>query len=121
MRFSPTLLALTLIAGSAVSGAAYAQNLTPVGSTPPDSTARQDSPGAQPPPHAKHNTPHTTLRQQFTAANKTGDGHLTYAQAKAGMPYVARHFKAIDKDKKGYVTYDDIVSYDHSKSHRHHS
>ncbi|MBS0561392.1 MAG: EF-hand domain-containing protein [Proteobacteria bacterium] len=54
---------------------------------------------------------HATLAQRFADANTTHDGHLTLDQARAGLPATARHFTAIDKDNKGYVTLDDIHAY----------
>jgi hypothetical protein len=54
---------------------------------------------------------HQTMEQRFTSANTAHDGHLTLSEAKAGYPTVARHFDAIDKDKKGYVTQEDIRAY----------
>jgi hypothetical protein len=59
---------------------------------------------------------HQTMDQRFTSANTTHDGHLTLDQAKAGYPTIARHFDAIDKDKKGYVTETDIRAY-HKTQH----
>jgi hypothetical protein len=56
-------------------------------------------------------TAHQTMEQRFTSANTSRDGHLTLDQAKAGYPTIARHFDAIDKDKKGYVTETDIRAY----------
>ncbi len=52
-----------------------------------------------------------TMAQRFEQANVTHDGHLTLEQAKAGYKSVARHFAAIDVDKKGFVTEDDIRAY----------
>ena len=52
-----------------------------------------------------------TAAQRFEAANTTGDGHLTKDQAKGHLTAVYRHFDAIDKDHKGYVTQDDIKAY----------
>jgi len=54
---------------------------------------------------------HMTFHQRFEQANTTHDGHLTLDQAKTGMKSVARHFDAIDKDHKGYVTEADIHAY----------
>jgi hypothetical protein len=67
-------------------------------------------------------TPHTrqTMAQHFTSANTTHDGHLTLDQAKAGYPTVARHFDAIDKDKRGYVTENDIRAYYKTQRTLHH-
>jgi uncharacterized secreted protein with C-terminal beta-propeller domain len=52
-----------------------------------------------------------TMDQRFQQANVTHDGHLTEDQAKTGYKSIARHFAAIDQDKKGYVTEDDIRNY----------
>ena len=49
-----------------------------------------------------------TSEQRFNQANSTHDGHLTFAEAKAGYPLVAKHFDDIDVDHRGYVTADDI-------------
>jgi hypothetical protein len=63
-----------------------------------------------------------TLQQRFDAANTAHDGHLTKDQAQATKwTYVTRHFTAIDKDNKGFVTADDIHAYSASAHHaRHH-
>lgn len=58
-----------------------------------------------------HAAQRMTLHQRFEQANTTHDGHLTEEQAKLGMKSVARHFDAIDKDHKGYVTEEDIHAY----------
>jgi hypothetical protein len=52
-----------------------------------------------------------TMEQHFEQANVTHDGHLTEEQAQTGYKSVAKHFAAIDKDKKGYVTEDEIRAY----------
>ena len=59
--------------------------------------------------------PRRTLQARFDAANTTHDGHLTEAQAQAGMPAVARNFAAIDTQNRGYVTIDDIRAYNRSR------
>ena len=58
--------------------------------------------------------PRMTMHERFEHANTTHDGHLTEAQAKFGLTSVARHFDAIDKGHKGYVTEADIHAYDKS-------
>jgi hypothetical protein len=63
---------------------------------------------------------HLTMEQRFERANVTHDGHLTLEQAKTGYKSVARHFSAIDKDKKGYVTEDDIHAYYKAQRALHH-
>lgn len=49
-----------------------------------------------------------TWEQRFAAANLSHNGHLTLEEAQGGYPDVARHFKDIDVDQKGYVTEDNI-------------
>lgn len=49
-----------------------------------------------------------TWEQRFAAANLSHNGHLTLEEAQGGYPGVAKHFKDIDVDHKGYVTEDDI-------------
>jgi len=95
-------VAASLLALSLAAGAAVAQTpATPAPATPPA------APTAPERPHATR----LTLNDRFTQANTTNDGKLTLDQARAGMPMVARHFTAIDKDNKGYVTLADIYNY----------
>jgi hypothetical protein len=61
-----------------------------------------------------------TMDQHFQQANVTHDGHLTEEQAQTGYKSIARHFAAIDKDKKGYVTEDDIRAYHKTQQTLHH-
>ena len=68
--------------------------------------------------HPKHQK--MTLEQRFDHANITHDGHLTLEQAKAGYKSVARHFAAIDQDKKGFVTEEDIKAYYKTQHSLHH-
>ncbi len=51
---------------------------------------------------------HMSWEQRFTQANTAHDGHLTLDQAKTGYKTVARHFRDIDTDGKGFVTENDI-------------
>jgi hypothetical protein len=73
------------------------------------------------PPAAHHaRRPRVPLQQAFAQANVTHDGHLTLEQAKAGdMHTVERHFAAIDTDKKGYVTVEEIRAYFRAARHAH--
>lgn len=66
--------------------------------------------------------PHTrlTMTQHFEQANTTHDGHLTLEQAKTGYKILARHFAAIDQDKKGFITEDDIRAYYKAQRALHH-
>jgi hypothetical protein len=60
------------------------------------------------------------MAQRFEQANVTHDGHLTLEQAKTGYKSVARHFSAIDQDKKGYITEEDIRAYHKTQRTLHH-
>ena len=51
------------------------------------------------------------IETKFKAADKDNDGKLTLAEAKAGMPRIAKGFDKIDKDKKGYLTVDQIKAF----------
>jgi len=88
---------LTLIAAIAIASPAYAQTTSPK------------------PTHAR-----PTMQQHFEQANITHDGHLTLEQAQTGYKTVAKRFDAIDQDKKGYVTIDDIRAYYKTQKALHH-
>lgn len=63
-------------------------------------------------PPAATAAPAQRFIERFQAANTTGDGHLTLAQAQAGnLPMIVRNFDAIDAQHKGYVTLQDIRAY----------
>lgn len=51
------------------------------------------------------------IEERFKAADKDGDGKLTLAEAKQGMPKIARAFAKIDKDKKGFLTMEQIKAF----------
>jgi hypothetical protein len=54
-------------------------------------------------------------RPRFEAANTTHDGRLTIDQAQAANWIgVVRHFQQIDRDQKGYVTWQDIKEFRHA-------
>ena len=83
----------------------------PLASSPQRTAVAPVGPGTEqvaPAAGAVHRRTHRTLQERFDEANVTHDGHLTMEQARAKMPAVARDFAAIDTDKKGYVTVDQI-------------
>jgi hypothetical protein len=51
------------------------------------------------------------LKQRFAAADKNGDGKLSREEAKAGMPFVYKHYDEIDKAHTGAITMADIAAY----------
>jgi hypothetical protein len=72
---------------------------------PPPNQAPNQAPSGPPgmPP------PRVPMAERFAAANTTHDGRLTQEQAQAaGLHGIARHFQEIDRDRKGYVTMEDI-------------
>lgn len=52
-----------------------------------------------------------TLHKRFGAADANTDGRLTRDEAKSKMPWVYKHFDAIDSGKSGSVTMADIEAY----------
>ena len=98
--------------------AALAQTPAPVTSAPlAPATAAPAAPTMATPapttpaakPVVKPKAPVLTVEQRFEKANTTHDGKLTKAQATtAKWTNVTRNFATIDKDKKGYVTVEDI-------------
>jgi hypothetical protein len=51
------------------------------------------------------------LQKRFTAADANADGRLSRDEANAGMPRVYRNFDAIDKQKIGTLTLEQIAAY----------
>lgn len=51
------------------------------------------------------------MTKRFNKADANGDGMLTKEEANSNMPKVYKNFDAIDTEKKGYVTIDQIKSY----------
>jgi len=73
------------------------------------------APGAAPPPHAGAQRG-GGMMARFEAANVTHDGRLTLAQAEAaGWQRIARNFYAIDVQRKGYVTPQEIRAWNRAQ------
>jgi Ca2+-binding EF-hand superfamily protein len=51
------------------------------------------------------------MQKRFAAADKNGDGRLTREEAQGGMPYVYKHFDAIDKNKQGSISLAEIAAF----------
>jgi hypothetical protein len=114
MRFVIPVLAFSLAAGQALAQAPAAP------AAPAEPTAAAP---ATPAPQVSHPAPRRmTPMERFKAANTTHDGHLTKDQAQAAhMVATVRHFDAIDKDHKGYVTVDDLHAYASARRAEHHA
>jgi Ca2+-binding EF-hand superfamily protein len=51
------------------------------------------------------------VEEKFKAADVNHDGKLTFEEAKAGMPRVAKAFAKIDVEKKGYITLEQLQAF----------
>lgn len=94
-------------AGAPQASGVQTPSSTPVAAAPVAPSSQQ----SVSPPYGGRRPYRETLEQRFSAANTTHDGKLTLDQAKAGLPYAARHFPDIDKDHHGYVTVEEIRAY----------
>ena len=95
------LAALTLTPAMAQTAPPYTPAPAPGVSTPP----------ATPPANGRPQQ-RRRMRERFEAANTTRDGKLTLDQAKAAnMVRIVRNFDAIDSQRRGYVTMEDIRTY----------
>ncbi len=56
------------------------------------------------------------LQKRFVAADANKDGKLTRDEAKAGMPFVYKHFDEIDTGKKGALSMQDIAVFFREKA-----
>ncbi len=111
MRF---LIPAAVLALLAVQAQAQTTTTTPDTTTPPAAGAPAATPAPAPTTAApkKMGSHRMTLQQRFDAANVSHDGQLTKDQATAAKwSYVTKNFTAMDKDKKGYVTMDDIHAF----------
>jgi Ca2+-binding EF-hand superfamily protein len=74
--------------------------------------------GLAPLPATAHAGHIVELEKRFAAADKDHDGKLTLEEARAaGMSSVVRDFDRIDKDRKGFVTLDQLKTRLLSKDH----
>lgn len=118
-RSIATLLVVGLCAGTAT--AALAQNVT-AGEKPGATSAAKpaDQKEMTNPPQGDHaagtnSGKHDDGAAAFKKADKDIDGTLDKEEAKA-MPHVAKNFDAIDADKDGTVSLDEIHTF--MKSHK---
>jgi hypothetical protein len=125
MRFLIPTLALSLVALPALAQttAAPAPSTAPATGAPAASAAPAVAAPAKPAKQATATTStRMTAQQRFDAANTTHDGHLTKDQAQAArMTSTVKNWDAIDKDKKGYVTMDDMKAYAAAQRAAHHT
>lgn len=106
----------------------YTQSYVPCCAAPPPG-APPPAAWQQPPPGPYQQAPQTAYAQpptgahrgggmmaRFEAANVTHDGRLTLAQAEeAGWTRIARNFYAIDVQRKGFVTPQDIRAWNRAR------
>ncbi len=106
MRMLPLLVVLPLLALQA-----HAQTSTPLAATPLPNTAASGGTDSTAGAAATPRHHRMTWKERFAQANVAHDGHLTLQEASGGYLTIARHFKEIDADKKGYVTEEDITNW----------
>ncbi len=122
MRVPVALATLCLASAFALAPAAHAQqdpNMPP----PPGAMTPQGAgqpPGPPPPGGTMMMAPQAGQplhgKARFDAANTTHDGRLTPDQAQAaGWRPIVRHFQEIDADHKGYVTFQDIRTWQRAR------
>jgi hypothetical protein len=122
MRFLIPVLALSLASLPVL--AQTTAPATPAPSSAPAAAAPAASANAPPATGYRKGTrtTRTTFQQRFDAANTTHDGKLTKDQAQAARMYsTVKNWDAIDKDKKGYVTADDLKAYAAAQRAAHHT
>ena len=55
------------------------------------------------------------MQEHFKAADKDGDGRISRAEADASLPRIAKNFDALDTNKDGFLTKDELRA-GHGKS-----
>ena len=99
MRFTNRLRSLLLVSTFLLSGFAALPAM-----------AADAAPGGADPAYCRPTTvkaARRTLAERFADANVTHDGKLTEMQAQA-VKTIAKNFASIDRNHKGYVTYEEI-------------
>jgi Ca2+-binding EF-hand superfamily protein len=106
-------LITSLVAGLVVAGAAFAQSTTaPSGSTP-GATAPQTAPADK---AARPRHEHGPALEQL---DKDKDGFISKAEA-AGNPMLTKHFDAIDSNKDGKLSKDELQAAHQAMRDKHH-
>ena len=111
-----SLLVVGLLAWSA--SAAFAQNVTADPATPSKNSVQKEMTNPMDEKGMKHDkdSKHDKGHAAFKKADKDHDGTLDRKEAKA-MPRVAKNFNAIDVDKDGTVSIDEIHTYMKAQHH----
>lgn len=104
---------LTAAAVFSLTASAWAQQPPASGRNPDPQRAEQM--------RAKHQE---RMQEHFRRADKDGDGALSKAEAEAAMPRLAKDFDAIDANKDGKITQEELRAYGakhHADWKRHHA
>lgn len=94
MKSNQTPSAVLCIAAVLLAAASFSSNVAAQGAD----SARQEKMRAD-------------LQKRFTAADTNADGRLSRDEARAGMPRVYRSFDAIDAEKTGAITLEQILAF----------
>ena len=95
--------ALSLIVVIAACGSASWAQQPPTAGTQGQSQARSTQTAATQAPW--------TLRKLFTNADRNGDGKVTKDEAKGRLPITYASFEEIDKDKRGWIDFDQFMAF----------
>ena len=63
---------------------------------------------AQAPSDAPKGERGARMQEHFKAADKDGDGRISRAEADASLPRIAKNFDALDTNKDGFLTKDEL-------------
>lgn len=60
-----------------------------------------------------------TVQALFNSADKNKDGHVTRSEAKGRLPLTYRDFAKIDKEKRGWIDFDQFMAYTNERVSKH--
>lgn len=111
-RWAPCLLGLSVLLGTSAAAQPLSSPPAPAASVPPAAAVASSpaaTPAANPPPRGDRLR--AQLQPRFAAADRDGDGLLSRDEARRGMPRVHEAFDAIDAERSGRVSLEQILAF----------